>query len=532
MPSRLALLLTLLLVAAASLAPPSAQAAATFTVNSTADPGDGVCDAVQCTLREAINAANANLGTDTIAFNIPGAGPHTIQPTSALPSITDPVVIDGYTQPGANPNTNGPGLGLNTVLRIELDGSNAGAGVAGLHIWADGSIVRGLVINRFNASGAGGGISITAHANVIEGNFIGTDATGTIDLGITTNGVFVNGANNTIGGTTANARNVISGNTVGVLIQGGGATSNLVQGNLIGTDANGTGDLGNSEGIVILSANNTIGGSSPGARNIISGNGPSPGAGRGVVIAGNATGNLVQGNFIGTDVNGTANLGNTRDGINITAPSNNTTIGGTANGAGNTIAFNGGLAVVVSSGTGNAILGNSIFSNGGLGIDLGPTAGVTPNDPADADTGANNLQNFPVLTSATGGGTSIKGSLHSAPNTTFRLEFFANAACDPSGFGEGQTFLGFLNAVTDGAHNAVFSVLFPVAVPVGHFITATATDPAGNTSEFSGCLQAQAAPTTPIPGVSGPGLAALAALLAVASACLLWRRRRPGPARS
>ena len=93
--------------------------AATFTVNSTADPGDGVCDASECTLREAISAANAGSGTDTIAFNIPGDGPHTIRPTSALPTITDPVIIDGYTQPGASPNTNGPGLGLNTVIKPE-----------------------------------------------------------------------------------------------------------------------------------------------------------------------------------------------------------------------------------------------------------------------------------------------------------------------------------------------------------------------------------------------------------------------------
>ena len=128
----------------------------TWTVNSTNDVDGGTCDATHCSLREAINAANANAGTDTIAFNISGAGPHTIQPTSALPTITDPVIIDGYTQPGAMPNTNGPGLGLTTVLKIELDGSNAGAPfVSGLRLTGGNSTIRGLAINRFSGSGRG-----------------------------------------------------------------------------------------------------------------------------------------------------------------------------------------------------------------------------------------------------------------------------------------------------------------------------------------------------------------------------------------
>ena len=113
---------------------------------------------------------------------------------------------------------------------------------------------------------------------------------------------------------------------------------------------------------------------------------------------------------------------------------------------------------------------------------------MTPNDAGDGDAGANNLQNFPVLTSATSGSTTIEGTLNSASNTQFRLEFFANTACDPSGFGEGETFLGSTDVTTDGSGNASFTVTFPATVPVGQFITSTATDPDNNTSEFSQCI--------------------------------------------
>ena len=406
-----------------------------FTVNSTADPGDGVCDAVRCTLREAMNTANAAMGADTIVFNIPGAGPHTIQPLSALPTITDPVVIDGYTQPGASPNTNGPGMGLNTVLMIELDGTNAGAGATGLFIVAGSSTVRGLVINRFGESGVR--VDLNGN-NSVEGNFIGTNVTGNAAFS-NLRGLWLGSANNKAGGTTSDASNLISGNTTnaGVFIIGDAATGNLVQGNYIGTDAAGNDDLGNDTGVFL-----TFG---------------------------------VSGDTIGATGN---------------------TIGGTVDGAGNTIAFNGFAGVVVFSGTGNAILGNSISANtgaSGLGIELiDPFHGVTPNDARDEDTGANNLQNFPVVTSAIGGSTRIEGTLNSTPNTQFRLELFSNSACDPSGFGEGETFLGFTDVTTDGSGNASFTVTLSTSVAAGQSITATATDPDGNTSEFSQC-----APVTP-----------------------------------
>ena len=457
---------------------------ADFVVNSTADPGNGVCDPTECTLREAIGAANAHPGRDIIAFNIPGAGPHKIKPASALLVITDPVAIDGYTQPGASPNTNPSSLGSNATLKIELDGTIAGASSIGVHIVSGGSKVRGLVVNRFGGAGirlAGPG------GNAIEGNFIGTDVAGKVARGNGKGVVIRATSDNTIGGSTPAARNVISGNgNSGININGPGATGNVVQGNLIGTDITGTLDLGNTnDGIRIDGpAYNAIGGTAPGSRNVISGNDNS-----GIRIGGStATSTLVQGNFIGTQVDGTSPLGNLGAGVWILASASDNAIEGTASSTANTIAFNGGGGVLVNSGTGNIILTNSILSNTGLGIDLSPL-GVTANDLGDGDTGANNLQNFPELTLATTGvgGTDIEGPLNSAPNTNFRLEFFSNSTCDTSGHGEGAKFLGSIIVLTDGSGYASFNASFATVVPVGQLITATATDPAHNTSEFSAC---------------------------------------------
>jgi len=412
-----------------------------LTVNSTADavdasPGDSVCQtstANECTLRAAIMEANALAGPEIITFSIPVAtdsgcndvtGVCTIQPASALPAITGLVTIDGYTQPGAIPNTNGPGFGLNTVLKIELDGISAGVVAAGLDIAAGNITIRGLAINRFT----GDGIRLISGSNVIEGNFIGTDASGTLDLGNSDDGVEINGG-----------------------------------------------------------VSNIIGGVTPAAANVISGNGKA-----GVfIIHVAATGNLVRGNLIGTDITGTLALGNTSSGVFITFDASNNTIGGTASAAGNTIAFNN-RGVFVFSGTDNAILSNSIFSNSGLGIELdGASQGVTPNDLADPDTGANNRQNFPVLNTAVSDvGTTIDGALNSSATTIFRLEFFSNTTCDSSGNGEGESFLGSTTVTTDINGNGTFIASLSATAPVGHFITATATDPNGNTSEFSECIGA------------------------------------------
>ena len=166
---------------------------------------------------------------------------------------------------------------------------------------------------------------------------------------------------------------------------------------------------------------------------------------------------------------------------------NDNAIGGSASGAGNTIAFNGGAGVLVL-GTTSPVSSNAVFANAGIGIDLDGD-GVTPNDPCDGDSGANNRQNAPVITSSSssGGTTTIVGTLNSTPNMTFTIEFFSNAACDPSGFGEGETFIGSATVTTDGSCSASFTITLPIAIPSGSFITATATDPNGNTSEFAQC---------------------------------------------
>jgi hypothetical protein len=288
------------------------------------------------------------------------------------------------------------------------------------------------------------------------------------------------------------ARNVISGNDEdGVLIDNG-SSGNQVLGNYIGTDASGSVGLGNTRvGVRISDASsNTVGGTTAQAGNVISGNGRN-----GVAILGSmSSSNLVQGNFIGTDAGGRAALGNARRGVLINNQASDNAIGGTADGAGNVIANN--LeegAHVRISGVGNSILRNSIVSNEFLGIELGDSDGVTPNDSNDPDTGPNDLQNHPLLTWADATPTpdiTIEGDLNTTGNTDFRIEFFANRNCDGSGSGEGERFLGFTNETTLGTGNVSFSLVLSVPVTDGESIVATATNPGGSTSEFSACFTA------------------------------------------
>jgi hypothetical protein len=276
------------------------------------------------------------------------------------------------------------------------------------------------------------------------------------------------------------------------------ASGFAVQGNLIGTDINGVMDLGNTlDGIRTFGSSNTIGGAGN-ARNIISGNGM-----HGVSLLSPTTpGSIVQNNIIGADVTGTSPIGNGITGVLVSSSGN--TIGGAA-GLGNVIAFNGDDGVRVQLGAGNGIFSNSIFSTGTtanhLGIDLGAD-GVTPNDTLDQDSGANNLQNFPVLALVASNGitTTILGSLESVPNHTYTLEFFSNPSCDASGSGEGKVYLGTITVTTPVDNNPVsFSITLTTAVTPGQFVTATATDNASNdTSEFCACRQVTAGSPTEI----------------------------------
>jgi len=604
-----------------------------FTVTNTNDNGAG-------SLRQAILDANSNPGADAIAFNIPGGVPQTIKPVvGPLPNSSGTLTIDATTQPG-----------FAGKPVIELNGNQVAIGLA----VGTNSVVRGLVINRFIHQGLIMGVN-----NVIEGNFIGTDVTGTVDRG---NDFGLSGGRGTLlGGTTVAARNIISGNDndgiqtggVGNLIQGnyigtdvtgtvalpngdegvditgdaannnviGGtvagagnvisgnsgmssngvsisAPQNLVQGNYIGLDKTGKTGLGNKgAGVVITSAypqppgirpisagrDNTIGGTTNAARNVVSGN-----TSRGVVIISeDATGDLVQGNFIGADATGAASVGNSGEGVLVSvAPQ--CTVGGAVVGAGNLISGNSGFGIglgllfldqkggtgtlvqgnyigvdvtgvkplgngkdgifvnvdskihtlrnnVVAFNTGNgvnipntttnpgtpgfriSILANSVFSNGALGINLGD-AGVTPNDRGDPDTGANELQNFPVLTSSAASiaslptnrstsalvSASVSGTFDSTPNSTFTLQFFFGSNCQ----GTGRQFTGLIpvpldptiQVQTDSNGNAGFNYTFQIPTGFGEtgFVNATATNSTGNTSEFSECIAVTSSSTAPI----------------------------------
>ncbi|HEY9405680.1 MAG TPA: Calx-beta domain-containing protein [Pyrinomonadaceae bacterium] len=622
-----------------------------FVVTNTNNTGAG-------SLRQAILDANTAPGADFIDFNIPGAGVRTLNLGLNLPEIADPVTIDATTQPGyaGSPlvEINGGGLEYGFVVK-------AGA-----------STLRGMVINRFNASavrleGGGGntiqgcyigtdktgmlhpapagsstgnngpGVSIfnssgnlvggsTAAArnvissnnygvvvngaasvnNQIAGNYIGTDKTGAkslsngiagVELASSDNtlgpgnvisgngngnvrvygannvvrgnyigtdaagakaiegyqggiGVTVNGMNNTVGGTTAAARNVISGTGVGISF----SSDTKVQGNYIGTDATGSFAVPNSTGIEVNAASNSpvvIGGTEPGARNVISGN-----TGYGIYLRlSNGGSGAVQGNYIGTDASGSYAVGNrigvavgtsgaiiggttaaarnvisgnnygvdigsstsgtiqdtvivgnyigsnargdgpvpnVLAGVNVGGSTQGARIGGTEAGAGNLIAFNTGDGVALSSGLTSdsrvAVRGNSIFSNGDLGLDLGSN-GPDVNDSLDADGGGNFGQNYPVLNavSASGDSTTVAGTLDSTPNKTFNVDLYSNAACGQTGYGEGARLFHTLQLTTGDDGRAAIAATVNAPLPSGRVLTATATDEAGNTSEFSPC---------------------------------------------
>ena len=338
-----------------------------------------------------------------------------------------------------------------------------------------GNVISGNTGNGIVIQGA------TASANLVQGNLIGTDAAGSAGLGNGINGIVLLAPGNTIGGTTAGSRNVVSANALGILIDTADALGNVVQGNYLGTDAAGAAALGNDGAGCRIDGggSNSIGGTSTGAGNVISSN-----VAQGIDIAG-GTGSVVEGNLVGMSANGLAPLGNGGAGIAIGIASQ-TKIGGMAAGAANTIAFNVGAGVAVTGGVANFISADRIHDNGGLGIDLGDD-GVTPNDPGDADTGPNLLQNFPANVSAAtvGSETVVRGTLDGVASSSFTVEWFASVAADLSGFGEGAMYLATTTAATDASGHANLFTVLPVALPLGRLVSATATDSMGNTSEFS-----------------------------------------------
>ncbi len=375
------------------------------------------------------------------------------------------------------------GNGLDGV-RVESGGNFIGGSGDGPGNVISGNAKAGIVI-----------IGASATGNTIQGNLIGTNASGTAAVSNNDRGIkLVSSSATTIGGSFGGAGNVISGNLAGAF-QGEGilvdaSNNNFIQGNFIGTNKAGTASIGlQSYGIELANAStgNHVGGSANSGGNegnVISGN-----LNGGIIISGNSDGAIIEGNRIGTDGFGVGALGNGGAGIAIIV-SNNCIIGGTPE-TGNIIAFNAGpgVQVIDASASGNTIRFNSIYSNTGLGIDLG-TSGVTANDALDVDSGANGLLNFPTLTTYTAGTTpTISGSYSGLANQTFLLDFYASNTADSSGNGEGRYYLGAFMVTTNGSGTASFTAPLNGFIPAGGVISATATQNSNfNTSEFSGIV--------------------------------------------
>jgi titin len=417
---------------------------------------------------------------------------------------------------------------LNTVcgnyIGTDATGKKAVANVlAGVLVQGCSNVIGGATAGSGNVISGNrqqgiflAGINGHVMGNIIQGNLIGLDATGTNSLGNANAGIGISGAaNNQIGGTSAAARNVISanGNSVsglgGVFFVYAGTTGNQFQGNYIGTDASGTLALANvNDGIYLQqAATNFIGGSAAGAGNLISANGAD-----GIYLT-NASWNVIQGNYIGTRADGTRALGNVFHNVELDVNATNNTIGGSTPGAGNRIAFaqtslRDGVRVRNGS-LNNLISGNSIFGNAYMGIDLGygimGTYGVNTNVPCESGVAANAAnaeQNYPVLTNVYSSRVAIQisGTLNSGTGKTYRLQFFSNPSGDAVGYGQGQVFLGQTNLTLGTSCSSNFTVLLPGSVPGGWVVTATATDPANNTSEFSAWVPVIRLPTSIAPG--------------------------------
>ncbi len=369
------------------------------------------------------------------------------------------------------------------------DGVLVDSGATRITIGGSTSSARNVI------SGNGNGIQLVGSKtadNLIEGDFVGTNASGTAAVPNTGWGILLSdaGPNNTIGGAASGAGDVISGNGQGgIEILGSSATAELVEGNMIGTNVKGRIAIGNAlNGIELgnggvlgdATSNDTIGGTARGAGNIISGNGQN-----GVWITGaGADQILIVGNEIGVASGGKKALGNSGNGVLVDSGASNDTIGGTTAGSANIIAFNGQNGVQVGDNTtdpciGDSILANSIFSNQILGINLGDEPSPTGNPIRSSPSGPNNLQNAPVIASATT--TSLVGSLSAAPDTIYQIQFFSNR----HGSGQGKTFLATISVTTDSNGLATIRFSPRTKFGAGLTITATATDPGGNTSEFS-----------------------------------------------
>ncbi len=353
-----------------------------------------------------------------------------------------------------------------------VGGTNAGAANV-----ASGNLIVGILISDIGTGN-----------NVVQGNFAGTDPLGKIAVSNGSIGVAVNGANgNLIGGLVASARNIVSGNGfAGIVVSQAGASNNLVQGNYVGTDATGSKAVPNGQiglGVWGGATGNILGGANAGSANVVSGN-----VFYGVFVSDtNTIGNLVEGNLIGVSSTGSNALGNGYANVQLQNGASGNFIGGVAAGEGNIIAFSGsgpGVVLFDLGTTNNAIRGNSIFGNAALGIDL-LGDGVTPNHLGFL-AGPNDLQNFPVITNVfgEGGSTIVSGTLNTLANGPFFVDVYRNPGPDPSGHGQGQYYVGSVSVSTDNSGNAAFALTNNTGNFSGQYFAATATSALGDTSEF------------------------------------------------
>lgn len=486
------------------------------------------------TLREAIYEANYVYGPDTIFFNIPGAGPHTIILNGDLPAIDEKLFIDGFSQPGSKSNSNNRDKGTNAEMKIELKGAQSpGPSYYGLIVYGVGTKIQGLVINNFNNAQ----IAVYTHGVIIQGNYIGINAEGTNAVGESTNGIlFQETSNCLLGGSSPNVRNVIagcsrnvrilsssqitvSGNYIGVNAAGtqglesfcgidiiqsnnttiGGDMGNLISGhywgikieegseygiingNYIGTDASGLVAIGNSRGISETEAYYfTIGGSTASDRNVISGNE------RGIHLWSGISQFIIIGNYIGYAADGNSPLGNEK-GIFFSANFNNTI--GTEESP-NYIGFNSVAGIVLYFGIDN-ILNRNVFNNNGIGIDLDGD-GPTQNDEGDVDEGPNHMINSPVFLgdSITENGELVikywVDCMNGTASYPLTVDFFQSP---DTGSPQGNRYLGadvyYINSWSTGYQYFNLGDTLSLEIHSGDIIVATTTDAAGNTSEFS-----------------------------------------------
>jgi VCBS repeat-containing protein len=466
-----------------------------FSFDVVTRTGDGDNDlsnsrSMQGSLRQFIQNSNALVGIQTSNFELQTVDSNynghvwNISPTSALPFLTDAVVLNGLTQSGSTLASLASGSPHD--LKVVIDGNLVGtSNSAGLSVRANNTVVQGLVVGGWDGSTDTNGLEVINASGVsIIGNYIGTDATGLNANANRRFGIMVLDSADTFV-----QNNLISGNSgTGLYIAGAESSGTMVQGNVIGLNATGTnvlGNIGNGVSLTDSPTNITIGGYSINERNVISGN-----TDRGIQITG-GSGNTIAGNYIGTDVTGTNSVGNGQYGIQITSAATGNTIGGATTASGNLFAGNVAGVTIQTSSNGNMVTRNNFFGHSGLRIDLGGD-GTTSNDGSKTTGEANLLMDAPVieLANLVGNQLTLSGYIGSQPGQgTFAnasIEFYKSTAA-------GLIYLG--TETTGGNGNFDTSIdVTGLGIQATDSLVAIATDTNGNTSEFSFAFQTNVAP--------------------------------------